>query len=362
MALPLARQTARPYPLNDPSSRYYYLARNGIYALAKRWNLNGAEILFPAYFHGVEVATLLAAGAKLRFYSVRRDMSVDTGDVKSRISSKTKVVYMIHYLGFPGPVEEIAALCRDRGLLLIEDCALALFSCLGERPLGSFGDAAVFCLYKTLPTPNGGVLWLRNPGSNNWPSARKPSSASTIAYTATAAWRHLGFSGGSPIHKLLYRARVSARSISGQLGIAPVGRAEFDHATVDLAMSRLCHWIVARQDHTAVIERRRRNFSRLFERLQEISEPVSARLPNGVCPLFYPLRTQNKDAVLRSLLACGINAGNFWSQVPEIIPKGEFPEAESLRRTTIELPCHQDLSLQDIDWMADQVCQLRKDL
>src|SRR5258707_687338 len=29
---------------------------------------------------------------------------------------------------------------------------------LGRDPLGSFGDVGIFCLYKTLPVPNGGAL------------------------------------------------------------------------------------------------------------------------------------------------------------------------------------------------------------
>ena len=36
--------------------------------------------------------------------------------------------------------------------------ALSLLSEVGGRPLGAFGDYAVFCLYKTLPVPNGALL------------------------------------------------------------------------------------------------------------------------------------------------------------------------------------------------------------
>ena len=52
----------------------------------------------------------------------------------------------------------LADLCRRRNMLLVEDCALALLSADGSQPLGTFGDWAVFCLYKTLPLPNGAVL------------------------------------------------------------------------------------------------------------------------------------------------------------------------------------------------------------
>ena len=65
---------------------------------------------------------------------------------------------LIHYLGFPGPVQEVRALCQRRGLALIEDCAHALFSRLGDRSLGTFGDLAIFSPWKSLPLPDGGLL------------------------------------------------------------------------------------------------------------------------------------------------------------------------------------------------------------
>ena len=36
--------------------------------------------------------------------------------------------FEIQYLGWPQPKRELVALCRDRGILLIEDCARALLS------------------------------------------------------------------------------------------------------------------------------------------------------------------------------------------------------------------------------------------
>src|SRR6058998_2203465 len=128
MAWPRGWRGSPPFPFDNPSLHYYYQARNGIYELARLWNLADQEILFPAYFHGVEIESLLAAGAKLRFYPVHAGMRVDFADIRSRLSPKTRAVYMIHYLGFPGPVEQVSELCRERGIPLIEECALALLS------------------------------------------------------------------------------------------------------------------------------------------------------------------------------------------------------------------------------------------
>src|SRR5206468_9823577 len=71
---------------------------------------------------------------------------------------RPRALLLIHFIGWPQPVSIVERMCRDRGILLIEDCALSLLSEAGGRPLGSFGDWSVFCLSKTLPVPNGAVL------------------------------------------------------------------------------------------------------------------------------------------------------------------------------------------------------------
>jgi dTDP-4-amino-4,6-dideoxygalactose transaminase len=347
--------------LDDPSLRYFYLARNAIYALVELWKLRDQEVLFPAYCHGVEVDTLLAAGVKLRFYPVDINMQVKVEEIVSLLSPKTRAVYLIHYLGFPGPADELSRICRDRGLLLIEDCALALLSREGDKPLGSFGDASVFCFYKTLPAPDGGALLLRNPSSVRWPKTSAPPLASTLAYTCTAIWRHLQVDSGGGIHRFLRVARKSVKSMSGRLGIVPVGSQYFDRDKADIAMSRLGHWLLARQDYDAIVERRRRNYTRLLNHLREIAPPVLGELPEGVCPLFYPIRARQKLATQRLLFQRGIETVNFWSRTPASVPKGAFPEVETLRRTILELPCHQDLSFDSVDWIARQVRDLSVD-
>src|SRR5207302_1991219 len=70
-----------------------------------------------------------------------------------------RVLYLTHFVGFAQPVAEARHLCDQLGVKLIEDCALALFSRAPDGlPLGARGDAAIFCLYKTLPLPHGGLL------------------------------------------------------------------------------------------------------------------------------------------------------------------------------------------------------------
>jgi perosamine synthetase len=360
MAVPHPTPSSMPYPFGDPLLQYYYLARNGIYALANHFDLPDREVLFPAYFHGVELETLQAAGVKLKFYPVHSGMRVDVDEIRSLVSPRTRAIYMIHYLGFPGPVEEVTELCRQRNLLLIEDCALALLSCLGDKPLGSFGDMAVFCLYKSIPVPNGGAAVVRNP-YGRLPAPAAPSVFSTMAYTATALARTLRYDSRFT-YTVYEQARKLGKSMSRNLGVVQVGSDHFDPSQVGLAMSRSCHWIIAAQNYSSIVETRRRNFMQLLDRLRLVSPPVFSELPQGVCPLFYPLRVRNKVRVMRKLLERGIESVNFWSHTESTLPEGAFPEVDEMRRTVLEIPCHQDLTSDSIDWIAQEVCALRADL
>lgn len=359
MTIPWPHRGPLPFPFNQPGLRYYYLARNAIHALCQIWKLRGEEVVFPSYFHGVEVETLQAAGVQLRFFPVHDGMRVNASEVAAAITPRTRAVYLIHYLGMPGPVAEVGQLCRLRGIRLIEDCALALLSSDGGTPLGSYGDAAIFCLYKTLPVPNGGALLLRDSEGVRWPGTRTPTLTSTMAYTASALYRHLRFNGGGVLHAALQKARNSARSMSQSLGVVAVGDDHLDPSRVDLAMSRVCHIVLGRQDYKGIVERRRRNFLRLAERLSSTGRVMFADLPPGVCPLFFPLLLGDKLRVHRQLLERGVEAINFWSRLPDFIPAGAFPEVERLRKGVLELPCHQDLSMEAVDSIAERVLQLQ---
>jgi len=285
---------------------------------------------------------------------------VHVDDVVSRIGEDTRAIYLTHYVGFPGPVEELAQVTRDRGLRLIEDCALSLLSCFGDRPLGSWGDAAIFCLYKSLPVPNGGVLVLRNGERSALPDGDLPSLASTLALSADAFERHLQIHGPRWQRGVLNAVRVAGRRAARLFGGArvDVDTEHFEQAYAPLAMSKLSHQIIGAQDFPAIVDARRRNYLQLLDSLRDIAPPVFDTLPTGVCPLFYPLRVVNKAAVAGQFLACGVDAVNVWSRNHPGGPVEPYAEVDELRRTVLELPCHQDLTPQVIE----RVVRVAKDV
>lgn len=78
--------------------------------------------------------------------------------------NRTKAVLVFHQWGYPQDMDKVLSEAWSRNLIVIEDCAHALDSKYKGRLVGTFGEAAVFSLAKTLPTYLGGVLVSKNQG------------------------------------------------------------------------------------------------------------------------------------------------------------------------------------------------------
>lgn len=344
-------------PFSSPTTRYFYFARNAIWFSVKMLGLEGREVLVPAYHHGVEIEALVDAGALPRFYRVDERWEVDLDDVRRKLGPKTGALYLIHYAGFPGPTAELRRMADRRGVPLIEDCALSLLSSDGTEPLGSTGDVGVFCLYKTLPVPNGGALIVNGGKPYSLPEPPPPPAASAFSHTVASLLSNLELRGGRAGRWI----RSTARGLGkGTLQAARVervatGTQHFDRAHVDLGMSPLTKRIALAQDLAGIVERRRRNYFFLLGRLHDVAQPIRPGLPAGVCPLFFPITVADKARVKAELEARGIEAIDFWRESHPACDLEEFPEVARLRRTVLEIPCHQDLDAERVAHLAEHV-------
>jgi hypothetical protein len=360
MLAPLPRRGAAPFPLGAPRTTLYYLARNAVFHGARLLGLAGREVLVPAYHHGVEVSALVAAGAIPRFFRVDDRMQLDLEDAARRIGPRTRALYVIHYAGFAQPMDDVLALARRRGLLVVEDCALSLLAAEGTRPVGTTGDAAVFCFYKALPVPNGGALVLNGGAPEDGPPTPEPAPLlSTLSHAAGSLLANAALRGGGAGEALRDAARRASALARGALGLRPVstGTPVFDPAHVHLGMSPLATSIARRLDAAAIVAARRRNYFLLLGRLRERVAPIFGALPPGAAPLFYPLAVDDKPALRARLAAHRIESIDFWRDPHPLCPAETFREAEALRRRVLELPVHQDLEPADVAHVARAVLE-----
>lgn len=332
-------------PFSHPRAHWFYFARNALWTAVRVLGLEGKEVLLPAYHHGVEVEALVDAGMVPRFYRVGPRWEVDLEDVERRITPLTRVLYLEHYAGFAGPAVEMKRLAEAHGIMLWEDCALSLLASDGGLPVGATGDLGIFCLYKTLPVPNGGALVVNGERDYALPPGPAPGWASTTSHLASSLLQNLELRAGRIGAAMRSMMRLMGRGASNAMGAKRVatGTRHFSRADARLGISPATLRIAAEIDLAEVVERRRRNYFLLLGQLREVAPALHAQLPAGSCPLFYPLMVEDKESVLKALWEQGVEAIDFWRDFHPACPATEFPDVARLRRSVVELPCHQDL-------------------
>jgi len=352
------------FPFEAHDARYFYRARNAIYylflALVER--RRRVTVLMPDYNSGNEVMAIRSAGASIVYCPVGRDMQMNPDDVE-RLCDRHRpdVLYVIHYAGWPQPISTLVDLCRRREILLVEDCALALLSETVGRPLGSFGDWSIFCLYKTLPVPNGAVLVQNTDREEPLPEIRlRPAGApSTIGRLAELLVQRARVRAGGVGEALSLVKRGAGRAASAfKVRRANVGDIGFELAQVDLAMSAVSHRLLERVDLSAIRRQRVANYHALSGQIGDrVSRPI-ADLEAGVCPLFFPILVPDKHAAAVALARRGVEALEFWNDSSEPEGREMSENARFLRRHVLELPLHQDLTNRHITYMATCVAEL----
>jgi hypothetical protein len=354
----LAPPRPAPFPLDrlagDPRARLYYLARNGIYHGLRALGVGRGDVVaMPAYHHGVEVEAVRATGAAVRFYRVDGNLRADLEHVERIVrvpGGRVRALYLTHFAGFAQPIAEARALARSSGLLLVEDCALALLSRGPDgAPLGQGADLAVYCLYKTLPVPHGGVAIARAP----LPVAASPPIGSTLHHVAGSLLARAEARAGRLGAAVRGAARLASRRVVDRVvDCVQVGTQHLHPGELGLGASALVPLLVERIDATMVAVRRRRNYRRLLEALGDERRVPTGALAPGEVPLFLPLLVDDRARALSLLAARGVEAIDFWSIGDPACDLARFAEVAELRRRLIEVPIHQDLDDEAVDALA----------
>jgi perosamine synthetase len=89
-----------------------------------------------------------------------KTLNLDPGAVEAAITPRTKAFVLVDLFGYPIDIDAFQALAERYGLAIIEDACEALGATYRGRPVGSFGNPAVFAFYpnKQVTTGEGGAV------------------------------------------------------------------------------------------------------------------------------------------------------------------------------------------------------------
>jgi len=336
-----------PYPLEEPGCRLYEWGRHGLWhGLAAAGLEPGNEVLVPAYHHGAEVGALVDRGLRCRFYEAGRRLEPDQDELEALLGPRTRALYIIHTLGFGLDAPRWRRWCDERGLLLIEDVAMAWLAHLDDVPLGSFGDISFFSPWKTFGLPDCGAVVCRGAAPRIVPVRYGPPLAALARGTVKwLAGRH---------------GWVTAMLPDGPRDSAWDPEFEFSVWNPENGPREVSLHLLRRMARGGAAEVRRAHHARLVARLGPIVPEPFERPQAGACPLAAAVETHDKPGLLRHLRRRRIEGMDFWSEGHPALPADRFPAAARRRATTVLLPIHQELADADVDRVADAVLEFVK--
>ena len=125
----------------------------------------GDEIILPTQTHVATAHAIEAVGGKPIFVDSNfLTGNIDVDEIEKKITKKTKVITVVHFVGIPANMIEICKIARKYKLYVLEDCALSLGSRIKNIHTGLWGDAGVFSFYpvKHITTGEGGMIISKN--------------------------------------------------------------------------------------------------------------------------------------------------------------------------------------------------------
>lgn len=287
---------------------------------------NGEGVLAPAYTCQ-EVLGALQRNYKVLLYDIQPDLSIDPGEILSRLKSRRiKAVLITDYFGFLQPLRhEIKAMCARHGAWLIEDCAHSLLT----DGSGDAGDAAIYSFRKIFPLRDGGGLKVK-PATGGLGAAFYPRIYSDTLSFLAGARSALHISG-----RLVNRARVTSRA-GTRWPAADRGNGK----KYTLPLSRFARRKLVNISPAAVIAQRRSDFkfwSGFCERSGSVV-PLFSELPPGVCPFGFPVSVENRGALEYRARRAGIPLQVHWRLDPERAT--DCRVSHQLSRNTLTLPLY----------------------
>ncbi len=116
---------------------------------------SGDEVIVQGNTYIASVMGITINGAIPVFVEPDEFYNIDTSQIESKITEKTKAILVVHLYGQASNMEEIMEIAHRHNLRVVEDCAQSHGACAGGRMTGAIGDIGCFSFY---PSKNLGAF------------------------------------------------------------------------------------------------------------------------------------------------------------------------------------------------------------
>ncbi|MDE6918168.1 MAG: aminotransferase class I/II-fold pyridoxal phosphate-dependent enzyme, partial [Lachnospiraceae bacterium] len=121
----------------------------------------GDELITTPITFAASANCALYCGGKPVFADINpATYNIDPGSVQSKLTDRTKAVVAVDFTGQAAPLDELLAICREKGVTLIEDGAHSIGTKYKGKTVGSIADITTFSFHpvKTVTGGEGGAV------------------------------------------------------------------------------------------------------------------------------------------------------------------------------------------------------------
>ena len=136
-------------------------------------NFKISEVLIAGYTCVSVVNAVKQAGFKPVYVDIDESLNMTLDNIKKVYSENTKVIIVQHTFWNPAKIDEIVKWAHNHNLIVIEDCAHALWANVWDKKVGTFSDMAIFSTWrdKVISSVTWWILLVNNPEILNKNSA-----------------------------------------------------------------------------------------------------------------------------------------------------------------------------------------------
>jgi hypothetical protein len=343
----------------DANSRLF---TRGRYALTEAYRLAGVgpngTLLAPAYHCRTMLDPAIRLEADIVLYQLKADLSPDLDALTALLATcqkPIKALLLTHYFGFAQTLKPVADFCKQHGIVLVEDCSHALFiksDMTGTSHSNGMGQTGHFCVaspYKFFPSEDGGMLWSNSAAvpcfsrlsSQPWKQelkaivhamqhARAPVLSNNKSQSIDP--EHMDYSCGRDV-------------LEHTSGISPYYQPEQEHLK-SFAFSR---WVMRHTNIDRLAKLRRQNYITWTAAVANLPHcsALFPKLPHDSVPYMFPLYIDHPETDFFTLKQLGIPIWRW-----DDMAVSDCAVASNYRLHLLHLPCHQELSETQMNWMT----------
>ncbi|MGP5588303.1 DegT/DnrJ/EryC1/StrS family aminotransferase [Glutamicibacter ardleyensis] len=284
----------------------------------------GDEVLVPSFTFAATGNSVALTGATPVFVDIEpQTFTLDPVAVEAAITSKTRGIMPVHLYGHPARMRELEAIAAKHNLALYEDAAQAHGASLDGRPVGSFGEFAMFSLYptKNMTSGEGGMV----------------TAATDEVARRLRLLRNQGMEKQYENEIIGFNARMTDIH-------AAIGRVQ---------LTKVDAWTAKRQANAAFLD----------ANLEGVTVPV---VVDGATHVYhqYTVRVpEDRDGFVAALKnEYQVGAGVYYPipnhRLPSLAPYApglDLPQTEKAAREVVSLPVHPSLSQADLERIVSAV-------